>query len=77
MRRVVKTFGATKMLESQWFRQLFRIFLERSDKDEVTSSNLVGPMKKAHGSIIREPSRLDDAKLQALYIATVTVFTSV
>jgi len=31
------------MLENQWSPELLGGFLERSDKDEVTSSNLVGP----------------------------------
>ena len=50
MRRLAKPFGAPKMLQIQWFPELFGGCLGRSDKDEVTSSNLVGPI---HLKIVR------------------------
>src|SRR5437868_2494652 len=45
MRRVANRSEVAKMLKSQWFPELFSSFLERSDKNEVTSSNLVGPIQ--------------------------------
>src|SRR5436305_9451956 len=44
MRGIANRSEVTKMLEAQWFSKILDCFHERPDKDEVTSSNLVGPI---------------------------------